>query len=98
MPAVVQIPQLPAATALNGTEQFEAVQAGVSVRVTTQQIANYAQSQVPLLVANLPTAIGFAGLRLFVSDATATTFDSIVAGSGSNKVPVFSDGLVWRIG
>lgn len=34
-----QIPNLPAAIALNGTEQLEAVQAGVSVRVTSAQIA-----------------------------------------------------------
>lgn len=38
--ASVQIPNLPAAVSLNGTEQMEAVQAGTSVRVTTQQIAN----------------------------------------------------------
>lgn len=35
----VQIPNLPSAIALNGTEQVEAVQAGVSVRITTSQIA-----------------------------------------------------------
>jgi len=34
-----QIPNLPAAISLNGTEQLEAVQAGVSVRVTSAQIA-----------------------------------------------------------
>lgn len=38
--AVVQIPNLPAAIALTGTEQLEIVQAGVSVRTTTQAIAN----------------------------------------------------------
>lgn len=37
--ASVQIPNLPAAVALNGTEQVEVVQAGVSVRTTTSQIA-----------------------------------------------------------
>lgn len=39
--AVVQIPNLSAAIALNGTEQFEAVQAGVSVRVTALQLGTY---------------------------------------------------------
>jgi hypothetical protein len=34
------IPQLPQAIAITGTEQMEAVQAGASVRVTVQQIAN----------------------------------------------------------
>lgn len=36
--------------------------------------------------------------RAFATDANATTFNSVVAGGGSNKVPVFSDGSVWRIG
>ena len=37
--SVIQIPNLPSATSLNGTEELEAVQAGVSVRVTSAQIA-----------------------------------------------------------
>lgn len=51
------------------------------------------------LVANLPAAgtVG-AGSRAFVTDANATTFASIVAGSGANGVPVYSDGTNWRIG
>lgn len=39
-----------------------------------------------------------AGARAFVTDANATTFASIVAGGGSNGVPVYSDGTNWRIG
>lgn len=39
-----------------------------------------------------------AGARAFVTDATATTFGSIVAGSGANKVPVYCDGTNWLIG
>lgn len=39
-----------------------------------------------------------AGARHFVTDATATTFASIVAGGGANGVPVYSDGTNWRIG
>jgi hypothetical protein len=39
----IQIPNLGAAIALNGTEQVELVQAGTSKRATTQQIANLAQ-------------------------------------------------------
>jgi hypothetical protein len=45
--ANVQIPNLTAAIALNGTEELEAVQASSSVRVTTAQIATYTQSQYP---------------------------------------------------
>jgi len=52
-----------------------------------------------LTVATLPSAsTAGAGARSFVSDATATTFASIVAGSGANPVPVFSDGTNWKIG
>lgn len=53
---------------------------------------------VPVTVSALPTASGKAGARHFVTDANATTFASIVAGGGSNGVPVYSDGTNWRIG
>ena len=47
----------------------------------------------------LPSASAVGeGARAFVSDATATTFASAYSGSGANKVPVYSDGTVWRIG
>jgi len=50
-------------------------------------------------VATLPSAAtAGAGARAFVSDATATTFASTVAGTGANKVPVYSDGTNWKIG
>lgn len=48
-------------------------------------------------VATLPTA-GNTGARNFVTDANATTFASIVAAGGANKVPVYDDGTNWRIG
>lgn len=44
--SIVQIPNLPVAIALNGQEQIECVQAGVSTRITTQQIANLANVSV----------------------------------------------------
>jgi hypothetical protein len=50
-------------------------------------------------VVTLPSAVtSGVGARTFVSDANATTFASIVAGGGANKVPVYSDGTNWRIG
>ena len=50
-------------------------------------------------VAALPSAATMgAGSRAFVTDASATTFNSVVAGGGGNAVPVFSDGTNWRIG
>lgn len=33
-----------------------------------------------------------------MTDANAVTFNSVVAGGGTNKLPVFSDGTAWRIG
>lgn len=52
-----------------------------------------------LTVATLQTAtVALAGARGFVKDANATTFYSIVATGGANYVPVFCDGVHWRIG
>lgn len=50
-------------------------------------------------VAGLGTAsTAGQGARRLVTDATATTFNSVVAGGGANIVPTFSDGTHWRIG
>lgn len=53
--------------------------------------------QTTCTVATLPPA-GNAGARNFVTDATVTTFASVVVGGGANKVPVYDDGTNWRIG
>jgi hypothetical protein len=54
---------------------------------------------VPTTVSALPAAATAGdGARAFVTDATATTFASVVSGGGSNKVPVYSDGTDWLIG
>jgi hypothetical protein len=65
--------------------------------ITTAATATLAASATT--VALLPSAatVG-AGARNFVTDATATTFHSTVAGGGANKVPVVSDGTNWLIG
>lgn len=49
-------------------------------------------------VATLPSASGNQSVRAMVTDATVTTFASVVVGGGSNIVPVFCDGTSWRIG
>ena len=56
--ASVQIPNLPAAIAVNGTEQMEAVQNGVSVRVTTSQIAGLTQNVGTVTQINTSGPIG----------------------------------------
>lgn len=67
-------------------------------KFTTLESTGYVKS-ASTTVAGLPAAAtaGF-GARLAVSDATATTFLSVVAGGGANKVPVMSDGVNWVIG
>jgi hypothetical protein len=48
-------------------------------------------------VATLPVSPA-KGWTAMVTDANATTFASIVAGGGSNNIPVYYDGTNWRIG
>lgn len=47
-------------------------------------------------VATLPAVT--TNSTAIVTDATVTTYASIVAGGGANRVPVFFDGTNWRIG
>lgn len=61
-------------------------------------LTNISTSITGVTVANLPAAADNQYSRTFVTDADSTTFNSVVAGSGANKVPVFSDGTDWRIG
>jgi hypothetical protein len=50
-------------------------------------------------VATLPGAASLgAGARAFVIDSSVSTFGSTVAGGGSAKVPVYSDGTDWKVG
>ncbi len=50
-------------------------------------------------VSALPSAgtVGI-GARAFVTDSTSATFGSAVSGGGTNKVPVWSDGVGWYVG
>lgn len=59
---------------------------------------NAATRVLTTTVSGLPAATIGAGYRAFVTDANATTFAIVVAGGGSNGVPVYSDGTDWRIG
>jgi hypothetical protein len=71
------------------------------MRITSAQFALFTGPVKTLstTVSGLPSASGAGiGARAFVTDATATTFLSTVAGGGSNKVPVVSDGTNWLIG
>lgn len=66
--ALKQIPNLPVAIALNGTEQLEAVQAGTSVRITTDQIADYIGTGATTLnIGITPISGGLDNTLLFQS-------------------------------
>ena len=52
-------------------------------------------------VAALPSVAGMTGARSFVTDATLAAsgnFGAVVVGGGGNAVPVYCDGIDWRIG
>ena len=69
-----------------------------SIYAATSVSAPYVKT-ASTTVALLPAAgTAGAGARSFVTDASATTFLSTVAGGGANKVPVVSDGTNWLIG
>lgn len=57
---------------------------------------------VTTTVSSLPTAFSAgSGARAFVTDANLAAsgnFGAVITGSGSNSVPVYSDGSSWRIG
>ena len=79
----IQIPNLPVAIALNGTEQVEVVQAGTSSRCTTQQIAN---------LANITTAQTVTTAQKL---ALAATAGRIVFDTTLGKLCVYN-GTVWQ--
>lgn len=56
-----------------------------------------APAKVVYTVSTLPASPSQGDVAM-VTDATATTFHSVVAGTGSSVVPVFYDGTNWRIG
>lgn len=72
---------------------------GVQTATTGLTIKGGCAVRPSYTVATLPAAstVG-AGAMAWVTDANATTFLSTVAGGGSNKVPVSSDGTNWLIG
>lgn len=80
-----------------GTTPWGGIIGTLSAQTDLQAALNAKLSRITGTVASLPSA-ATVGLRAVVTDATATTFMSIVAGGGANKVPVFSDGTDWRIG
>jgi hypothetical protein len=63
------------------------------------KIIGQLKANVPVAVADLPSAaIAGVGSRAFVTNSSVSTFGSTVAGGGSTKVPVYSDGTNWKVG
>lgn len=61
-------------------------------------VSNFALGGV-YAFANLPDPVDAGmGARAFVTDAAVATFNTTVTGGGTNKVPVFSNGTVWKVG
>lgn len=91
-------------TGASGAIIFQTAKAGTTGTaqnslVTSLTIKNGVPIRPSFTVANLPAAAtAGAGAMAWVTDATATTFLSTVAGGGANKVPVSSDGTNWVIG
>lgn len=85
--ALKQIPNLPVAIALNGTEQMEAVQAGVSVRLDVTNIAQFTQATYPptvlpvISVGTTEVADGVSGRVLYDDAGVLGELD--VSGTGS---------------
>jgi hypothetical protein len=63
------------------------------------KIIGQLKADVPVTVANLPSAAtAGVGARAFVTNSSVSTFGTTVAGGGSTKVPVYSDGTNWKVG
>jgi len=75
----IQIPNLPPAIALTGTEQLEAVQAGTSVRVTVSQLESYFLTNT-MVVGETPVLGGADGNILY--DANGLLGELGTTGSG----------------
>jgi len=63
------------------------------------KIVGQLKANVPVTVANLPSAAtAGVGARAVVTNSSVSTFGTTVAGGGSTKVPVYSDGTNWKVG
>jgi len=81
MVSITPIANLPAATSLNGSEQYPALQAGTGVRVTGAQIATYARTFSP-------GSQTFAVTPITTAYAVLAT-DQVILATASGGVPTF---------
>jgi len=71
--ANITIPQLPSATSISGSEQLEAVQSSTSVRLTTNQIAQYTASLYPATAFTYQTYSGIPSAALLTGTTNMVT-------------------------
>jgi hypothetical protein len=96
-PPIIPVP--PPDVALVDPKTGKATKEGYDFLKRLEVVINKIRTDVSTTVAALPSAsVAGAGSRSFVTDANATTFLSVVAGGGANKVPVVSNGANWLIG
>jgi hypothetical protein len=82
----------------NGALHFRVMEASGGSYIFKHVLDDLAVAIPTYTVAALPSAASTLNRAAFVTDATATTFASIVAGGGGNHVPVWSNGTNWLIG
>jgi len=105
------INQLPTVTQVHGGDQLPlfVTNQGDARRCSITTLLEYLQANfgavvcssvqtTPITFVQLPTAVGNAGARAFITDGSTTTFAATVAGGGANNVPVYSDGTNWKVG
>ena len=83
--ANVQIPNLPAAIALNGSEEIPAVQAGTTVRITAGQLTQFVSSSTAAGGVNDGVQYNFNGVLASNSHFTTDGIGNVaITGSDSN--------------
>ena len=105
------INQLPTVTQVSGGDQLPlfVTNQGDARRCSVTTLIEYIQvnfgavtcmsvQTTPVRFDQLPNAVGNAGARAFITNCNTTTFNAAAAGGGSSQIPVFSDGIIWRVG
>jgi hypothetical protein len=105
------INQLPTVTQVSGgdqlplfvTNQGDARRCSVTtlieyIQVNFEAVTCSSVQTTPVRFDQLPNAVGNAGARAFITNCNTTTFNAAAAGGGSSQIPVFSDGIIWRVG
>lgn len=72
------------------------ISGGGTSHLSTAQYNSVTSFLTVYTVATLPA--GVAGQRAYVSDATAPAFGAAVVGGGAVGIPVYKDGVNWKVG